>query len=95
MKHTTEVMISAEEIDQKLDILAERINAHYQDSERLLMIGLLKGSVVFMADLCRRIKGHVEIDFMSVSSYGNAMTSSRDVKIFKKTCSLISKVAMC
>ena len=83
MKHTTEVMISAEEIDQKLDILAEQINAHYADSDRLLMVGLLKGSVVFMADLCRRIKGHVEIDFMSVSSYGNAMTSSRDVKILK------------
>ncbi|QQX80953.1 hypoxanthine phosphoribosyltransferase [Shewanella sp. KX20019] len=83
MKHTTEVMISAEEIDQKLDILAEQINTHYADSDRLLMVGLLKGSVVFMADLCRRIKGHVEIDFMSVSSYGNAMTSSRDVKILK------------
>ena len=83
MKHTTEVMISAEEINQKLDELAARINAHYEDSDKLLMVGLLKGSVVFMADLCRRIKGHVEIDFMSVSSYGNAMTSSRDVKILK------------
>ncbi|MCL1057478.1 hypoxanthine phosphoribosyltransferase [Shewanella gelidimarina] len=83
MKHTIEVMISAEEIDQKLDILAEQINTHYAESDRLLMVGLLKGSVVFMADLCRRIKGHVEIDFMSVSSYGNAMTSSRDVKILK------------
>lgn len=83
MKHTIEVMISSDEIDQKLDILAEQINAHYADSDRLLMVGLLKGSVVFMADLCRRIKGHVEIDFMSVSSYGNAMTSTRDVKILK------------
>jgi len=83
MKHTTEVMISAEEIDQKLDSLAEQINTHYANSDRLLMVGLLKGSVVFMADLCRRIKGHVELDFMSVSSYGNAMESSRDVKILK------------
>ncbi|WP_417761370.1 hypoxanthine phosphoribosyltransferase [Shewanella sp.] len=83
MKHTTEVMISAVEIDKKLDELAARINAHYEDSDKLLMVGLLKGSVVFMADLCRRIKGHVEIDFMSVSSYGNTMTSSRDVKILK------------
>ncbi|MGL6013387.1 MAG: phosphoribosyltransferase, partial [Shewanella oncorhynchi] len=83
MKHTTEVMISAEEISQKLDQMAELINAHYAHSERLLMVGLLKGSVVFMADLCRRIKGHVEIDFMSVSSYGNTMTSSRDVKVLK------------
>ncbi|MCH1920276.1 hypoxanthine phosphoribosyltransferase [Shewanella sp. A3A] len=83
MKHTTEVMISAVEIDKKLDELAARINAHYEGSDKLLMVGLLKGSVVFMADLCRRIKGHVEIDFMSVSSYGNTMTSSRDVKILK------------
>ncbi|MCF1428200.1 MAG: hypoxanthine phosphoribosyltransferase [Shewanella sp.] len=83
MKHTIEEMISVKQIDAKLDELAEVINAHYKDSERLLMVGLLKGSVVFMADLCRRIHGHVEIDFMAVSSYGNAMTSSRDVKILK------------
>ncbi|MFQ6372608.1 hypoxanthine phosphoribosyltransferase [Shewanella sp. YIC-542] len=83
MKHTIEMMISAEEIDRKLDELATRINAHYQDTDKLLMVGLLKGSVVFMADLCRRIKGHVEIDFMSVSSYGSTMNSSRDVKILK------------
>jgi len=90
MKHTTEVMISTEEINQKLDELAERINAHYANADKLLMVGLLKGSVVFMADLCRRIKGHVEIDFMSVSSYGNAMTSSRDVKILKDVQSEIA-----
>ncbi len=83
MKHTIEEMISVQEIDEKLDVLAEQINAHYANSERLLMVGLLKGSVVFMADLCRRIKGHVEIDFMSVSSYGNAMSSTREVKILK------------
>lgn len=83
MKHTTEMMISESEINKKLDELAEKINAHYVNSERLLMVGLLKGSAVFMADLCRRIHGHVEIDFMAVSSYGNAMTSSRDVRILK------------
>ncbi|QFU21360.1 hypoxanthine phosphoribosyltransferase [Shewanella eurypsychrophilus] len=83
MKHTIEEMISTAEIDRTLDQLAEKINAHYANSERLLMVGLLKGSVVFMADLCRRIKGHVEIDFMSVSSYGNAMSSTREVKILK------------
>ncbi|GGP72433.1 MULTISPECIES: hypoxanthine phosphoribosyltransferase [Shewanella] len=83
MKHTIEMMISEQEINKTLDQLAERINAHYAHSERLLMVGLLKGSVVFMADLCRRIKGHVEIDFMAVSSYGNNMNSSRDVKVLK------------
>jgi len=83
MKHTIEEMISTQEIEQKLDLLAEQINAHYANSERLLMVGLLKGSVIFMADLCRRIKGHVELDFMSVSSYGNGMASTREVKILK------------
>ncbi|MGX9461804.1 hypoxanthine phosphoribosyltransferase [Shewanella sp. A14] len=83
MKHTIEMMISEQEINKTLDQLAARINEHYAHSERLLMVGLLKGSVVFMADLCRRIKGHVEIDFMSVSSYGNSMNSSRDVKVLK------------
>ncbi len=83
MKHTIEVMISAEEINRKLLDIAQQINDRYQNGERLLMVGLLKGSAVFMADLCRLIKGHVEIDFMAVSSYGNEMTSSRDVKIIK------------
>ena len=83
MKHTTEVMIPQAEIEQMLDNLAEQINEHYKEHKRLLMIGLLKGSVVFLSDLCRRIKGHVEIDFMSVSSYGTSMNSSRDVKVLK------------
>ncbi|MBE8168258.1 MAG: hypoxanthine phosphoribosyltransferase [Shewanella sp.] len=83
MKHTIEVMIPQAEIEQMLDKLAEQINEHYKEHKRLLMIGLLKGSVVFLADLCRRIKGHVEIDFMSVSSYGSSMNSSRDVKVLK------------
>ena len=83
MKHTIEVMIPEVEIEQMLTELAEQINEHYKEHKRLLMVGLLKGSAVFMADLCRKIKGHVEIDFMEVSSYGTSMKSSRDVKILK------------
>ncbi|RLV61336.1 hypoxanthine phosphoribosyltransferase [Parashewanella curva] len=83
MKHTIEEMISTAEIETMLDRLADEINEHYKEHKRLLMVGLLKGSAVFMADLCRRIRGHVEIDFMAVSSYGNKMTSSRDVRILK------------
>ncbi|MGB0893388.1 MAG: hypoxanthine phosphoribosyltransferase [Parashewanella sp.] len=90
MKHTTEVMISEAEIEHILEKLAAEINEHYTENKRLLMIGLLKGSAVFMADLCRRIHGHVEIDFMAVSSYGSSMTSSRDVKILKDTDSDIA-----
>ncbi|RYV03421.1 hypoxanthine phosphoribosyltransferase [Shewanella sp. OPT22] len=83
MKHTIEVMIPEAEIEKMLNELADNINEHYKEHKRLLMVGLLKGSAVFMADLCRKIKGHVEIDFMEVSSYGSGMKSTRDVKILK------------
>lgn len=84
MKHTLEVMISEEEIAQRINELANEISAHYQKIEgELVLVGLLKGSFIFMADLCRKISVAHEVDFMTVSSYGNAMTSSRDVKIVK------------
>lgn len=78
------VMISAEEIQAKVKQLSEEINAHYAQSDKeLVLIGLLRGSVIFMADLCRCITKPHELDFMTVSSYGNSTTSSRDVKILK------------
>lgn len=84
MKHILEVMISEEEIDQRVSELAEKITAHYQDVDGdLVLVGLLKGSFIFMADLCRKIQAPHEVDFMTVSSYGNTMNSSRDVKIVK------------
>ena len=83
MKHTTEVMISKQEIDAKVTELGQLIQDHYQDSENLLMVALLRGSVVFMADLCRAIDLEMSLDFMTVSSYGSSMESTRDVKILK------------
>ena len=78
------VMISAEEIHAKVLELGEQINAHYERSDKeLVLIGLLRGSVIFMADLCRAIKKPHELDFMTVSSYGGGTVSSRDVKILK------------
>lgn len=50
---------------------------------KLVLIGLLRGSVIFMADLCRAITKPHELDFMTVSSYGGGTISSRDVKILK------------
>ena len=78
------VMISAEEIHAKVAELGKAIDAHYANSgKELVLIGLLRGSVIFMADLCRTInKGH-ELDFMTVSSYGSGTASTRDVKILK------------
>lgn len=78
------VMISAEEIHAKVLELGQEINAHYANSDKeLVLIGLLRGSVIFMADLCRAISKPHELDFMTVSSYGGGTTSSRDVKILK------------
>ncbi|MEI6856586.1 hypoxanthine phosphoribosyltransferase [Psychrilyobacter sp.] len=84
MKYSIDVMISKEEIAEKVAELGARINEKYKDSEELVLIALLRGSVIFMADLARELKlGNVRLDFMTVSSYGNSMTSSRDVKIKK------------
>ncbi|AXQ24012.1 hypoxanthine phosphoribosyltransferase [Acinetobacter wuhouensis] len=78
------VMISAEEIHAKVQELGKKIDAHYANSDKeLVLIGLLRGSVIFMADLCRAITKTHELDFMTVSSYGGGTTSSRDVKILK------------
>lgn len=86
MKHIVDVMISEEEIKQRIAELGREISEHYrsrQEKHDLVLIGLLKGSFIFMADLCREIEVPHEVDFMTVSSYGNGMTSTRDVKIIK------------
>jgi len=84
MKYSVEVMISKEEIAKKVAELGEKINKKYKDSEELVLIALLRGSVIFMADIARELKlENVRLDFMTVSSYGSSMTSSRDVKIKK------------
>jgi len=78
------VMISTEEIQAKVKQLGELINAHYAQSDKeLVLIGLLRGSVIFMADLCRCITKPHELDFMTVSSYGRSTISSGEVKILK------------
>ena len=83
MKHTIEVMISEEEIRERVALLGQQISKHYQDSDNLVMVGLLRGSFVFMADLARKINVNHSVDFMTASSYGNNMESSRDVHILK------------
>ncbi|OQY41302.1 MAG: hypoxanthine phosphoribosyltransferase [Fusobacteriia bacterium 4572_74] len=84
MKYSVDVMISKEEIAEKVTELGARINEKYKESEELVLIALLRGSIIFMADLARELKlENVRLDFMTVSSYGNSMTSSRDVKIKK------------
>ncbi|MGR5064888.1 hypoxanthine phosphoribosyltransferase [Photobacterium sp. DNB22_13_2] len=83
MKHTIEVMISEQDVQARVLELGKQITEHYKDSKDLVMVGLLRGSFVFMADLARAIELPHEVDFMTASSYGNTMESNRDVRILK------------
>lgn len=77
-----EVLIAEEEIEQTVARLGAEITARYQHIEReLVVIGLLRGSFIFMADLVRHIRLPLVVDFMTVSSYGDGTVSSGDVKI--------------
>jgi hypoxanthine phosphoribosyltransferase len=78
-----ESLISAKSIAARVESLAKEITAHYKDTDKLVVVGLLRGSFVFIADLVRELSMPVEVDFLEVSSYGNAMESSREVRIMK------------
>ena len=83
MFKVTGVMISEDEIKSKVYEIAKRIEEDYKDEENLLVVGILKGANIFVADLIRNINLDVNMDFMSVSSYGNSTQSSGTVKIIK------------
>lgn len=76
------VLLSEEEIKSVVKRLGEQISEDYKD-KNLLMISVLKGSIVFMADLMREINIHCRIDFMAVSSYSGGLRSSGVAKIIK------------
>ena len=76
-------MISAKSIAARVEELAREIHAHFADTDKLVVVGLLRGSFVFIADLVRELDLPVEVDFLEASSYGNAMESSREVRILK------------
>ena len=78
----SEVLISEEEIQQTVQRLGAQITKQYRNIDgELMVIGLLRGSFIFMADLIRRIEVPLVVDFMTVSSYGDGTVSSGDVKI--------------
>jgi len=77
-----EILLSEEQIAQKVRYLGQRISEDYQGNS-ILVIGILKGAVIFLADLVRNITIPVGIDFMAVSSYGKASESSGVVQILK------------
>ncbi len=70
-----EVLISPEEIEKRVTALGEQITNDYRDSNKLLLLGLLRGSVMFITDLMRKIHRPLTMDFMSVSSYSGAESS--------------------
>ncbi len=81
--HHVEPMISEARIAERVAALAAEIDAHFADTDKLVVIGLLRGSFVFTADLARKLTVPVEVDFLEASSYGNATESSREVRILK------------
>ena len=82
LEDIAEVLLTKEQLDKKVAELGEQISSDYKD-KNLLLVGILKGSVVFMTDLMRQISIPVRIDFMSVSSYGSGVKTSGVVKIIK------------
>lgn len=76
------VLFSEEEIQTKIRELGKTLTEEYKDRFPLV-VGVLKGAMPFMGDLTKRMDTHLEMDFMDVSSYGNEMVSSGEVKILK------------
>ena len=76
-------MISAKAIAARIESLSREIEAAFAGTDKLIVVGLLRGSFVFIADLVRELDLNVEVDFLEASSYGDAMESSREVRILK------------
>ena len=76
-----EVLISEEEIQTRVLELAAEISADYEDADDLVMVGVLKGSFIFLADLSRRLSIPRTIEFIAVSSYGNGSVASGAVRL--------------
>jgi len=76
-----EVLISEDEIQARVLELAAEISADYEDADDLVMVGVLKGSFIFLADLSRRLSIPRTIEFIAVSSYGNGSVASGAVRL--------------
>jgi hypoxanthine phosphoribosyltransferase len=76
------VLVPSDDIQEKVRELGERITQDYR-GEKLLLVGILRGAVVFLSDLMRHLQLPCEIDFMDISSYGTGTQSSGVVRILK------------
>lgn len=76
-------MISAKSIAARIEELCREIQREFEGTDKLVVVGLLRGSFVFIADLVRELDLPIEVDFLEASSYGDGMESSREVRILK------------
>nr|WP_232897238.1 hypoxanthine phosphoribosyltransferase [Pontibaca salina] len=76
-------MISAKAIAARIEALSREIHDEFDGTDKLIVVGLLRGSFVFIADLVRELDLPIEVDFLEASSYGDAQQSSREVRILK------------
>ena len=74
-------MISAKAIAARIEALCREIQSEFEGTDKLIVVGLLRGSFVFIADLVRELDLPIEVDFLEASSYGDGMESSREVRI--------------
>ena len=81
-EHIGEIIVQADELQHRIKEMAAEVSRDYAGKD-LLLIGVLKGAVFFMADLMRSIDVHCEVDFMAISSYGASTDSSGVVRILK------------
>lgn len=75
------VIVSREEIQARVNELAAQVSADYADNGQLVIVGILKGAFVFLADLARRLTVPHRVDFMALSSYGQTATTTGAVRI--------------
>ncbi|MFN2189022.1 MAG: hypoxanthine phosphoribosyltransferase [Candidatus Promineifilaceae bacterium] len=75
------VLVSEEAIQQRVRELADQISKDYADREQILLVGILKGAFIFLADLARQLSIAHSVDFMAISSYGDATQSTGEVRL--------------
>ena len=78
-----EILYSEEELKRRVAVLGEQISRDYADKDNVVLVGILRGSYIFMADLSRSITIPCRIDFMAASSYGKGTSSSGQIEIKK------------
>ena len=76
-------LISAKAIAARIEELSREIRQEFEGTDKLIVVGLLRGSFIFIADLVRELDMPVEVDFLEASSYGDGLESSREVRILK------------